>query len=493
MNIVYTEHIMSIEQRIWEPIHFDDRWNNVKTEKFDNLRPSWDRKRVELCKNQEQYEEFIRHLKRKQAIDTGIIERLYDLNRGVTETFIKEGFVGSYLQHGDTNIDQQLLMDYLKDNFNAIDFIFDFVKSNRELSVGYIKELHSLITSHQDTVDAVDSFGMIGKVALLKGEYKKLPNNPQRPDGVTCTYCDPVHVASEMDNLIRIFNYEISHSHILVKAAFLHHAFVQIHPFQDGNGRIARLLVSFVLIKDNLFPFSLDRDEKNIYIDALEDADNGSYQGLVNVIAGNQIKSIEQALNLETVRKDSSYNIVLEELKNRINNKRITDQQNVVNNMQSIFELIKKQAQSYKNDLLSKLGEKVTVEIASCDPSGKKEHFFSFQIAQYAKKHNYYFNSSLPRCWTRIRINLDDAHKYQLVLSLHHYGYDNSTFAIGAFIEKQQQGEAQGQYNEILTPLGIPPLIFNSEKGVSALEKSICDHIDGIFTSTLAYIAEEFS
>ncbi|MDR3602618.1 MAG: Fic family protein [Desulfosporosinus sp.] len=44
------------------------------------------------------------------------------------------------------------------------------------------------------------------------------------------------------------FNNKLKYSHVLVKAAFLHHVFVQIHPFQDGNGRIARLLTSFVLI-----------------------------------------------------------------------------------------------------------------------------------------------------------------------------------------------------------------------------------------------------
>jgi hypothetical protein len=281
---------MSPEQRIWEPVHFDLHWNDVNTEKFDNLRPSWDRKSKELYNNQEQYEEFINHIKRKQAIDTGIIERMYDLNRGVTETFIKEGFIESYLQHGDTNINQRLLMDYLQDNFHAIDFIFNFVKSNRELSVGYIKELHGLITRHQDTIDAVDSFGKLGKISLLKGEFKKMDNNPQRSDGVVFMYCPPLQVDSEMDNLIRIFNNDLSGVHIIVKTAFLHHAFVQIHPFQDGNGRIARLLASFVLIKDNLFPFSLDREEKIAYIDALEDADKGNYQNLVNIIPESVLK-----------------------------------------------------------------------------------------------------------------------------------------------------------------------------------------------------------
>ena len=131
---------------IWSPIEFDNKWNDVNTEKFDNIYPSWGKRRKELQRNEEQYERFMEQLKRKQAIDTGIIERMYDLKKGITETFIKEGFVDSYLQHGDTNIEPNLLMKYLGDNFEAIDFIFDFVKNDRQLSVSYIKELHSLIT-----------------------------------------------------------------------------------------------------------------------------------------------------------------------------------------------------------------------------------------------------------------------------------------------------------------------------------------------------------
>ena len=198
-------------------------------------------KEKRASKDEEQYERFMEQLKRKQAIDTGIIERMYDLKRRITETFIKEGFVDAYLKHGDSDIEGNLLMKYLGDNFEAIDFIFDFVKNNRQLSVSYIKELHSLITRHQEVTDAIDQFGHHVKISLLKGEFKVAPNNPVR-DHTIYHYCPPEQVASEMDHLIRIYNSELSGVHILVKAAFLHHAFVQIHPFQDGNGRIARLL-----------------------------------------------------------------------------------------------------------------------------------------------------------------------------------------------------------------------------------------------------------
>lgn len=313
---------------IWHPIEFDDRWNGVNTEKFDNIYPSWERKRKELQKDREQYERFMEQLKRKQAIDTGIIERMYDLKRGITETFIKEGFVDAYLRHGDSDVENNLLMKYLGDNFEAIDFIFDFVKNDRELSVSYIKELHSLITRHQETTDAIDQFGHHVKIAMLKGEFKSAPNNPVRDD-VIYQYCPPEQVDSEMDNLIRIYNHELSDVHILVKAAFLHHAFVQIHPFQDGNGRIARLLASFVLIKSGLFPLTIDRDEREKYIGALEKADQLEYQNLIDVFSNNQISSIEKALNWKIVEDTSNYDSILGVLGTKLSEYRTTEKEQI--------------------------------------------------------------------------------------------------------------------------------------------------------------------
>ena len=66
-------------------------------------------------------------LKREHAIETGVIERLYDLKKGITEPFIKKGFVESYLSHDDTNVPTQVLMKHLKDHLDAVRlFRFNF-------------------------------------------------------------------------------------------------------------------------------------------------------------------------------------------------------------------------------------------------------------------------------------------------------------------------------------------------------------------------------
>jgi len=188
--------------RLWNYIEFTDGWRDADTSVVDDISPSWFARREQLKDNSQEYEAFVNRLKREHAIETGIVERLYDLKKGVTETFIREGFVQSYLSHGDTNVPTQTLMNHLKDHLEAVDFVFDIVKENRELTKGFIKELHQLVTRHQDVAEGRNQFGDKTKIALLKGTFKIRENNPTREDGTVILYCPPEHVEAEMDRLM---------------------------------------------------------------------------------------------------------------------------------------------------------------------------------------------------------------------------------------------------------------------------------------------------
>jgi Fic family protein len=83
-----------------------------------------------------------------------------------------------------------------------------------------------------------------------------------------------------------------------IEAAWLHHRFTQIHPFQDGNGRVVRALASVVFLRAGWFPLVVNRDERVEYIESLEKADHGDLAPLVNLFARIQKKAFNQALNL---------------------------------------------------------------------------------------------------------------------------------------------------------------------------------------------------
>lgn len=149
----------------------------------------------------------------------------------------------------------------------------------------------------------------------------------------------------------------------------------------------------------------------------------------------------------------------------------------------------------FKKDLTSKLG--ATIEISSCAPNEPESHYYARQIIDYAKQFNYYANLSLNKCWGRMFIEIDEIEKYRLVLSLHHYGYDNGTFAIGAFLSKvisrteDRRVNVESRREYIDVPLGIPPLTMSSEKEVPELVSSIKQHVEISIMTLLAYIANE--
>src|SRR5262249_14130750 len=149
--------------------------------------------------------------------------------------------------------------------------LFDFVAQRRTLTTSYIKELHHQLTQHQETTEARTQDGRPVQIPLLHGEWKRSSNNPTRPDKRVHEYAPPEHVASEMDTLVRLHEeHEREGISPVVSASWLHHRFAQIHPFQDGNGRVARALASLVLLRAKWFPLVIHRDIREDYIKALE-------------------------------------------------------------------------------------------------------------------------------------------------------------------------------------------------------------------------------
>ena len=481
--------------RLWKHVTFADKWKSCDTSLIDDISSSWFERRKKLQDNSKEYEIFITKLKREHAIETGIVERMYDLEKGITETFINEGFVQSYISHGDTNVPIPKLISHLKDHLDAVDFVFDVVKQNRELTLSFVKELHSLVTQHQDYAEGRDQFGNKTKIELIRGKFKVRENNPSREDGTTITYCPPEHVDSEMDNLISIYNILVKNNmHPIIKATWFHHAFTTIHPFQDGNGRVARLLSSLILIKEGFFPFTVLREEAKVkYIDALEDADNDKPQRLVDYFIEVQKRNIEKALNIKDVTSTS-----LEEVTNIFSNKITTwhkkKHEEKVKTLNENRIAIFKYCESYLNEALISLKEKlngdVNISIHSCDPEdATKSHYYFGQIIKYATKHDYYFNRFLPKSWIMFRIELSEEKSYQLGITIHHYGYEENTLAIGAFLEFLSS-DTEARVDTTL-PLDIKPHVISIDKDVDLKEKNIRGYLENTLTLTLAQIASE--
>ena len=290
---------MSPESYRWKPIQ-DLRGDpdDLASSELRSLSKVWGEQRNRLVRTG-QLEQFNEELGREFAIETGILERLYTLDRGVTRLLIERGIDAALISHDATDQDPELVAAMIQDQHEAAKSLFDFVGQQRPLSTSFIKELHGLLTRNQSSTAAIDSQGRAVEIPLRKGEWNQRPNNPQRRNGSTHEYAPPEQVASAMDRLVE---WHLRHQEedwpAEVEAAWLHHRFTQIHPFQDGNGRVARCLASLVLIRAKWFYLAIDRDQRAPYIETLEEADRGDLKPLVDLVARQQRRAFVRALSL---------------------------------------------------------------------------------------------------------------------------------------------------------------------------------------------------
>lgn len=138
-------------------------------------------------------------------------------------------------------------------HFKCIDMIID--EASHRLSERMIKELH--LTLKNGTSDSRKDWFAVG-------EYKKFPNEV---GGMETT--EPMNVANEMKALIKSYNRkeDIAFEDILD----FHVRFERIHPFQDGNGRVGRLIMFKECLKHNIVPFIITEQTKLYYYRGLKE------------------------------------------------------------------------------------------------------------------------------------------------------------------------------------------------------------------------------
>src|SRR5262249_32684259 len=97
-------------------------------------------------------------------------------------------------------------------------------------------------------------------------------------------FAPPEQVQSEMELLLAAYK-ETESEHPIIRAAWLHHRFISIHPFADGNGRVARALTLLALLQSHYAPLVVDRRQRADYIEVLEKANAGDLRPLIRFFA----------------------------------------------------------------------------------------------------------------------------------------------------------------------------------------------------------------
>lgn len=138
-------------------------------------------------------------------------------------------------------------------HFKCIDMVIDNV--NRTLSEAFIKQLHSVLKS---------GTGDSRKDWFAVGAYKKLPNEVGGKDTTP-----PELVSEQMKALLAAYNKKKYRT--FAELLEFHYAFESIHPFQDGNGRVGRLILFKECLKNNIVPFIIDEELKLFYYRGLHE------------------------------------------------------------------------------------------------------------------------------------------------------------------------------------------------------------------------------
>lgn len=213
------------------------------------------------------------------------------LTYGETAFFLREGLTS----------EGKPLKDYIetKNHAEAIDYLHEVVKSKQKFTEGFIKELHGLLLRDIEHTIAKGANGKLVHKPLGAGMYKTQPNHVLTLSGTIHKCTEPLKVSDEMQELLTWLKVNTKKMHTVERAVLFHYRFVSIHPFDDGNGRMARLLMNLIFMQDGYPPCVVRNSKRREYLQSLEHADStGSTDDFLTFIARELIQTEETMLKV---------------------------------------------------------------------------------------------------------------------------------------------------------------------------------------------------
>lgn len=160
---------------------------------------------------------------------------------------------------------------------DAIDYVESLVESSEPITPFHVRQIHKLVLSRIDDENA--------------GRYR---NTQVQITGTAFTPPESWLIPNLMTEWGEWLAGEDSHQHPIEVAARAHHRLVAIHPFVDGNGRTARLVMNLILMRAGYPPTVIQRINRQQYVRVLNLADAGKPAALVNFVG----RAVERSLDL---------------------------------------------------------------------------------------------------------------------------------------------------------------------------------------------------
>ncbi|MDT7856110.1 Fic family protein [Rubrivirga sp. S365] len=216
-------------------------------------------------------------------------------------TYHSNAIEGNTLTYGETRAlllhgvtaQGKPLKDHLdiKGHREALDHLERLAGADEPLTLAAVRELHRALLGEPYETWAETADGQRVRRTATPGEFKAFSNSVKTVTGETHYYARPEETPALMTDLVDRYRagwreVEEGGADAVVVAADFHHRFVAIHPFDDGNGRMARLLMNLVLMRAGYPPAVIRQGNRPAYYGALAEADAGDLGPFVRFMAG---------------------------------------------------------------------------------------------------------------------------------------------------------------------------------------------------------------
>jgi Fic family protein len=227
---------------------------------------------------------------RAAAFDTGAIEGLYATDRGLTFTVAEQAahWEEEARDRGGSNA-----LALFEAQLDAFELVLDHVTDRLPtLTQAWLRRLHEEIVAPQETYVVHTAVGP-REQQLPRGEYKKYPNHVRVESGEIHAYAPVEATQSEMQRFVEeLETDDFGGAHPIIQASYVHYCLVAVHPFADGNGRVARAAASVYTYRAATVPLLVFDDQRSEYFNALAEADRGNIRPFVEFVMRAGISAI---------------------------------------------------------------------------------------------------------------------------------------------------------------------------------------------------------
>lgn len=180
----------------------------------------------------------------------------------------------------------------------AIDHARSLAGAEQVIGEGDIRDLNQILLKEPYCQSAETSDGHPTRKRIVPGQYKKQPNHVRTPTGELHRFAEPEETPALMEEWTRDFRRDLERTAypLPLLLAESHWSFLRIHPFDDGNGRTARLLANYVLLRKDLPPIVIKSEDRDRYIGPLQNADLGFTVPLAQFMLENLLWILQLAM-----------------------------------------------------------------------------------------------------------------------------------------------------------------------------------------------------